>query len=153
MAVRAAIKDNGKAASTLGDQSIIRVQWNGLLSTSTDTGQPIPFSEYCDAVVHLGVLNIQTGGGSTLGTSDSISMQGSNDYQPSATDDGNPANAGTWIILKDIGNVVVTATALATAFNINERPLWIRPALTAGTGGTWNVVLSAYRRQNMLRGG
>ena len=149
MAVRAAVIDYGKSA-TKGDGSIQRIQWNGLTG-GVDTGAPIPFAEWADGCIQMGTLNILTGGSSTL-TGDTAVMQGSNDYQPSATDDASPANAGTWTTLKDENGAAISATALGAIFNFNERPLWVRPAMTAGTG-TWNFVLVVRRAQSMMRGG
>lgn len=154
MAIRTAVMDNARQGSWSGDGAVKRIAWYGLIPTGPDSGTPIALSEFSIACIHFGCSNLATGVASSLGTGDTFVLQGSNDYIPAAEDGGNPINAGTWAPLKDISNTAISTAALNAVFQLGQRPLWIRPIATAGSaGGSWNIVLVAYRGQPMIIGG
>lgn len=139
--------DDGRGAGT-GAPGLKRIYWQALVNG--DTGQPVPFAEWADRTVHAWANQIDTAAASVIGAGGSVSIEGSNDYQPVANSDGDPANAGTWIVLTDQNGVAMTYTAVALK-QMTEAPLWIRPHVTAGDGTTaCNVVLIARRIQPQI---
>lgn len=68
-----------------------------------------------------GVPSVQVEG--TLGTSPSYNIEGSND-------------GANWESLKDINGVTLGALTTKGIFSVGSFPLYIRPNVTAGTGGT-----------------
>ena len=102
------------AAVTWVGKHKAKVAWSGLLNGDTGDGQDL--SRFRDAVVQV------TG---TLGAGGSVSIEGSND------------GGTTYHVLNDSrgeGNAL-TFTALDTRA-MNERPLLVRPNVTAGDGST-----------------
>lgn len=97
-----------------GDGQIVTASWSGLLQSSSDVG----------SALHLGNIEgatCQLGG--TLGTGGAVTMQGSND--------------GTnWGTLQDPAGNAIVMDAIGEMFVIANRPLYIRPNVTAGNGST-----------------
>lgn len=144
MATRNYTKDWAVTASS-GDNSLIRIQWVGLLNG--DVGQPAPWSEWADRTLQVWAQNYITGVASVLGAGGSLSIEGSNDYDPVTN------TVGTWTILTDQNGVAMTFTAIALKQG-TEAPLWVRPHVTAGDGTTNGVVIMAARRiQPQITGG
>lgn len=108
-----------------GDGQIVTASWEGLLQTSSDFG----------AGVHVGNvdgLTVQMVG--TLGTGGEVTMQGSN-------------NGTDWGTLQDPAGTPVVLDAIGAMFLIGNRPLYIRPSVTAGDGGTdVDVILVGMRK-------
>jgi hypothetical protein len=148
MAVQICSIDDAKNAG--GSPSVKRIYWAPM--ANGDTGIPIPFPDWADRTIQCWTLAIDTGASSVIGVGGSVSIEGSNDYQPFAMDTSDPANAGTWTVLTDQNGVAMTYTAVALK-QMTEAPLFVRPHVTAGDGTTLcNVVLVMRRIQPQLRG-
>lgn len=149
MAVQSVTIDDGRESGQ-GSPSLKRVYWQPLLNG--DTGMPVNFPDWADRTIHVWSNQIDTAAVSVIGVGGSVSIEGSNDYQPAITTDGDPVNAGTWVVMTDQNGAAMTYTALALK-QMTEAPLWIRPHVTAGDGTTsCNVVLCMRRIQPLLRG-
>ena len=145
MATRNAVIDLGASASSMGDHSIRRIMWTGLTNATSDVGSWVPFSEWADRQVHFWCANYLTAVASVIGAGGSISIQGTNDYDPVTNSAGY-----TFAILNDLNNNPLTQTANVIRA-ISEAPLWIRPAVIAGDGTTnGTVIIVARRLQPMI---
>lgn len=145
MAVRPYTKDQAVTAS-MGDGSLIRIQWTALTFTTLDSGQPAPWAEWADRTFHAWATNFITGVVSVIGAGGNLILEGSNDYDPNT----DVANA-TWAPLtSQTGTVLNTVTAVAIVQG-TESPLWVRPRISAGDGTTsCNVILCARRIQPQI---
>lgn len=91
--------------------------WAGLLQSSLDTGAGVSVADAIDIMVM-----IISG---TLGAGGAITWEGSID------------NANWFPLSSRIGTpVAIVQTALLTPTMVQERPLWVRPRVTAGDGTT-----------------
>jgi len=93
-----------------------------------DDGEPLSSPEFGDICVQI------TG---TLGTGGTLVWQGSNDKS-------------VWHTLNNAQGGTMSLTALAIK-QVVERPLWMRPAVTAGDGTTSLVATVLARRVNTMR--
>lgn len=141
MTVQNATLDQSASGATRGDGSFYRIRWAAL--ANGDSGAPLAMGEWADRSIHVWAQT-SVGGASVLGAGGSVSIEGSNDYDPVTN------TTGSWIALTDQNGVVMTYTAAALK-QMTEAPLWIRPRVTAGDGTTsCNVVLCARRIQPMI---
>lgn len=98
------------------------ITWSGLLNGDTGTGVLIPYSEG---------MCFQVAG--TFGSGGSVTLKGSND--------------GTnYIALTDPQGNAITKTSAAIE-QVEEKPLYIRPEVTAGDGTTDLVVTVLVNRR------
>jgi len=93
-----------------------------------DDGEPLSSPEFGDICVQI------TG---TLGAGGTLVWQGSNDKS-------------VWHTLNNAQGGTMSLTALAIK-QVVERPLWMRPAVTAGDGTTSLVATVLARRVNTMR--
>ena len=123
MAVRAAAFD--RSISKAGE--VLAVTWTGLTQTTSDTGDPIKAAEYSDKTFHCF---------GTFGVGGSLVIEGSND--------------GTnWAPVSNRQGVTPFAF---TALGINtsqDKPIWMRPRVTAGDGSTSLTVVCAAHRSDL----
>lgn len=110
------------------DQSVRLFTWAALLQSTTDDGEPMSSPEFGDICIQV------TG---TLGAGGTLVWQGSNDKT-------------VWHTLNNAQGGALSFTALSTK-QVVERPLWMRPAVTAGDGTTSLVVTALCRRINTMR--
>lgn len=97
-----------------GEGQIVTATWEGLLQSSSDVG----------AGLHVGnVSGLTAQMVGTLGTGGAVTMQGSN-------------NGTDWGTLQDPAGTPVVLDAIGEMFLIGNRPLYIRPSVTAGDGAT-----------------
>jgi hypothetical protein len=137
MTIRTYTKDQAITAS-MGDQSLIRIQWTGLLNG--DTGQPVPWGEWADRTFSVWCQNYATGASSTIGVGGQLTIEGCNDYDPVTNSAG-----GTWVTLTDQQGSLMAFSAAALKQG-SEAPLWVRPHVTNGDGTTSATVVMAARR-------
>ena len=134
MAVRACV------VSLPAQSNTIRLgQWYGLSNVTTDTGEPFWFPDWADRCFHIGCVAADGVTASNFGTGGTVAIQGSNDFVAGS---GNP---GTWFTMNDSNGNAMSYTAGAIRM-VGEAPLYVRPAMTAGTGTqSVNVALVARR--------
>lgn len=114
-------------ANTWGD-SCQYVRWNGLLQTSSDTGEAFECPGAADRSVQL--LG-------TLGTGGAVTIEGSNAAAPGVND---------WGVLTDPQGNNLVLTSIGKVEAVSEVTRWIRPRVTAGDGTTnLDVALVARR--------
>lgn len=112
MAIRTNLSENLQ-------RHVYRTTWSGLLNL--DTGTP-------ESVARFAAATVQVKG--TFGAAGSVSIEGSND------------GGTTWAIINDTRGEASPATfTAADVRRLNERPLLIRPNVTAGDGTTNLTVL------------
>lgn len=124
MAVRASVIDN--SAST--DRSTVVVSWAGLTFATTDTGSPIAFASWSEKTFHAF---------GTFGAGGNVVIEGSND--------------GTnWSPISNRQGVTpFNLTAAASINTSQDRPIYVRPRVTAGDGTTNVTVTVACHRYNI----
>lgn len=108
-----------------GQPGVKKVEWTGL--DGDDSGIPIKVGSYTDISVQI------------RGTFDSntLTMQGSNDERADPTDSDH-ANA-VWFTLTDTTETSIAVTS-ASAAQILQNPLWVRPINSGGGGSTSSIV-------------
>jgi len=107
------------------DGSVKVLTWSGL--STADTGIPVSIPKFADKTVTItGTFAAAT-----------IALQGSND-------------ATNWFSLTDPQGNAISKTAAAIEA-VTENPLWIRPAVTGGSGETDLHVIIVARLSNNLR--
>ena len=99
------------------------IQWSGLTKATDDDGAPVEFGAFADRSVQV------TG---TFGTGGSVRIEGSNDGTNYAVLTDPQGNA----IEKDAASIEI----------VSERPLYVRPRITAGDGTTAINVILLMRR-------
>lgn len=124
MATIAPVIDQQSASS---DNAVITATWTGF-ATSGDVGTPITFSAWSDKTW------VVTG---TFTGSLAITFQGSND-------------GVNWAPLTGRAGGAQTATTAATVFTSADRPVYVRPLATAGTGGASVTVSVACHRIDLI---
>lgn len=107
-----------------------QVEWSAIANAGD--GTPINVADYDD-------ISFQAYG--TFGAGGSISLEGSNDLT---------APTNFYILTARGGTAAATMTA-AGLKSINENPLWIKPAVTAGDGTTAIDCIVFGRRRNLMR--
>lgn len=112
--------------SLTNDQSVKLFTWAA--QANGDDGEPMSSPEFGDICIQV------TG---TLGVGGTLVWQGSNDKT-------------VWHTLNNAQGGALSLTALSTK-QVVERPLWMRPAVTAGDGTTSLVVTCLARRVNTMR--
>jgi hypothetical protein len=91
--------------------------WAGLLQSSLDTGAGVSVADAAEIMVMIA--------SGTLGAGGAITWEGSLD------------NAAWFPLSSRIGTpAAIVQTALLTPTMVQERPLWVRPRITAGDGTT-----------------
>lgn len=108
---------------------VLVATWTGLLLT--DVGTPMANLE------HMSEKSFQLSG--TLGAAGACTVEGSND-------------GVTWGTLKDKQGVAIVMTALGFA-STQDKPLYVRPNITAGDGTTALVLIMAAHRADMWASG
>ena len=108
--------------------SVIVATWSGLAALN-DVGAPIGFAAWSAKSFAC------TG---TFAGTPTVIIEGSNDID-------NPTN---WVPIsnRNLTNISFTAAGIQTA---KDMPLWVRPRLTAGSGGASITVAVACHRQDM----
>lgn len=124
MAVRASAIDR----SVSRDGSVIAVTWTGLTNATSDTGAPITHAAWSEKT-------FQAIG--TFGVGGNVVIEGSND--------------GTnWSPISNRQGVTpFNLTAAASINTSQDRPIYIRPRVTAGDGTTNVTVICALHRQDL----
>lgn len=121
MAVRAVVQ------ATQVDIMVRVFTWSGLLQSSLDTGAPV---DVRDAAELMCMIN------GTLGAAGAVTWEGSVDggvnYFPLKSNIGTPA--------------AIVQTAVLTPDMVQERPLTVRPRVTAGDGTTTLVATLVAKR-------
>lgn len=108
------------------DGSVKLLTWASM--ANGDDGEPMASPEYADLAVQV------TG---TLGAGGTLLWEGSNDKT-------------VWATLNNVQGTALSMTALGIK-QVAERPLWIRPRVSAGDGTTALVATCLARRSNPLR--
>lgn len=122
MTVRAAAINNNVAPRG----GVIAITWAGLTFASTDSGDPISLSEFSDKTFQVF---------GTLGAGGALLIEGSND--------------GTnWVPLSNRQGTSMSFTTLAMNTS-QDRPVWVRPRVTAGDGTTSLTVIVACHRTDL----
>lgn len=109
------------------DTSVI-VTWTGLLNG--DDGAPVALPSYGEKTFQLS---------GTLGAGGTLQIEGSND-------------GVTYSTLEDKQGVAATLAALAMV-SVQDRPIYVRPRISAGDGTTSLSVIMAAHRTNIAIGG
>lgn len=113
------------------DGSTYAVTWSGLTFSGSDTGAPVQLAAWSEKT-------FQAFG--TFGASGNVVIEGSNE----AT---NPTN---WSPISNRQGTTPFNLASATSVNTSQdRPIWIRPRVTAGDGTTSVTVIAACHRYNI----
>lgn len=112
--------------SLTNDGSVKLLTWAS--HANGDDGEPVAFPDFADNCVQV------TG---TLGTGGTMLWEGSNDKS-------------VWATLNNVQGSALSMTSLGVK-QIAERPLWIRPRVSAGDGSTALVPTMLMRRSNTLR--
>jgi hypothetical protein len=114
-----------------GQDNYVVVSWAGLLQSSTDVGGAAAVPNLAED------LTVQLSG--TLGTGGAVTMQGSND----GTNWGDLHTGG--YLASDDSEPLVLLNAVGMIRRLVERPLFVRPKVTAGDGDTDLVVTMVAR--------
>lgn len=110
--------------SRKNDGDIVVVTWEGF-TTAADVGSPVQLLEHTDVSVQLV---------GTVGSSPNVFIEGSNDLS-------------SWCTLKDVHGTALSSLSTITALHqVAEKPLYIRPRLSATSGGTDLDVVMVMRR-------
>lgn len=105
------------------------VTWTGL-TTAADVGIEVPVGACSE-------ISVQLSG--TLGSSPNVFIEGSND-------------GVNWATLKDVHGTALSAVATLTALHqLAEKPLLVRPRLSATSGGSNINVVMVMRRPSSPR--
>lgn len=118
-----------------GDYTVTTYTYEGL--DNGDDGSPAK-------TVQADRINIQISG--TFGTGGSINIEGSNAVSPSADADYKVLN---YVDTSSGDPIAITCTAAGTndIGEVLQRPVWVRPHVTAGDGATdLDVVITVYRK-------
>jgi hypothetical protein len=115
------------ARSTPTDTSARVETWSGLLQSSSDSGAPVSVADAAEIMVMIA--------SGTLGAAGAITWEGSLDgtnWFPLSSRIGTPA--------------AIVQTALLTPAMVQERPIFVRPRVTAGDGTTTLVAAVVVKR-------
>lgn len=112
------------------DSSCIQAQWNAAnLAISGDVGEPLSLAQFSDKTFIVS--------GSFTGAP-TVIIEGSNDATA-------PTN---WVQLTNRQGTPMSFTALGMNTS-QDRPIWVRPRLTAGAGGAAILVQVACHRSDI----
>lgn len=113
------------------DNATIIVTWTGLTFATTDVGDPVQLAAWSEKT-------FQAFG--TWGAGGNVVIEGSNE----------PSNPTNWSPISNRQGTTPFNLASATSINTSQdRPIWVRPRVTAGDGTTNVSVIVACHRFNI----
>ncbi len=115
------------AVTSYDEENQARVEWTGLLTTDTGSWVRVPrLSDKC----------IQVSG--ATGTGGLITFEGTNEVSPLA------AETIVATMRDAFSNAALSALTVNDMRQVGEHPLWVRPVVTGGDGGTnFKVAMNA----------